>query len=70
MNTNNTIDLDALRASQSTYFAKTRDKKNRELTRNLEMMRLRFEDGLSLSAIGKKYGVSRQRVQQITSVKI
>jgi DNA-directed RNA polymerase specialized sigma subunit len=33
--------------------------------RNLEIARLRYEEQLSLAKIGERFGISRQRVNQI-----
>ena len=60
--------IEELRALQSEYIKSKEETKRIEHARNMEIMRLRFQDKMSLASIGKKYGLSRQRVHQITSV--
>ena len=56
-----------LRTLQHAAIAKSKQNHNEKPERNLEMIRLRYVDGMTLDAIGKKYGITRQRVNQIVT---
>jgi DNA-directed RNA polymerase specialized sigma subunit len=53
--------IDELRTLQ----AKAHNDRKAKPDRDLEIVRLRYIDGLTLNAIGQRYGLTRQRVMQI-----
>jgi len=42
-----------------------KEEKGKSMQRALQMAKLYFDEGLTYEVIGKRYGVSRQRVHQI-----
>lgn len=62
-----TVTPEQLRDLQ-TKAREAKEQKIREVpARDLEMIRLRFIEGLTLQAIATRYGVTRQRVMQIVN---
>jgi DNA-directed RNA polymerase sigma subunit (sigma70/sigma32) len=55
--------IDELRALQT----KAHNDRKAKPTRDLEIVRLRYVDGLTLQAIATRYGLTRQRVEQIVN---
>jgi len=53
--------IDELRDLQ----AKDHERRTTRSQRDVEIVRLRYIDGLTYGAIGKRYGLTRQRVMQI-----
>ena len=51
-----------------TKAREAKEKKVREVpARDMEMIRLRYVEGLTLQAIATRYGITRQRVMQVVN---
>jgi DNA-directed RNA polymerase sigma subunit (sigma70/sigma32) len=56
-----TTTIDELRALQQADH----ERRHNRTDRDVDIIHLRYVDGLTLDAIGRRYGLTRQRVMQI-----
>ena len=61
----NTINIEELRILKAKHREGATIAKEKLQNRRIEINTLRFKDGLTLQAIGNKFGLTRERVRQI-----
>lgn len=62
---NTSLTPEELRAERDSFYQQKRISNQAKAARNTEIMRLRFEEKLTLQKIAKRFGLTRQRVKQI-----